>query len=350
MPGKLKNRGRMLKGILLVLLVSLGLFRMGIVRASGEAVEELRNRYQQFLAGDGQFAAWLPVQVDSKEQNDILEAKIFAVLEQDFSLLTEHLTSPADWCELVPLVFNVKACTHQEKNEKQQLTFYVGRKYYEPPEKAFELKYDFSIRASQENYLHIVLTAEQGPFGTSDYRLELEALGIDGKTFLSVHTSYRQSMLGSLATSGYLATLGRGKVGFTIVGGDAENPQYVQGVRGIIERNAVRYYLAFKAYLETRDLAPDKRFMAAAELWYDLTERYHKQLYEMEKAEYLGIKRRERRQQLRLEKQLSETAAVSFSCPADYPLCSLRMNRADYPRNDFSDSRKTWPMMQEGVE
>jgi hypothetical protein len=44
----------------------------------------------------------------------------------------------------------------------------------------------------------------------------------------------------------------------------------------------------------------------ACYLWYDLTEQYHDQLYEMEKADYLDIKRREHVQQMRLQKQAQE--------------------------------------------
>jgi hypothetical protein len=56
-----------------------------------------------------------------------------------------------------------------------------------------------------------------------------------------------------LATAGYLATVGAGKHGFTIVGRDAGGrAQYVGGVRGIVERNAMRQLLAVQAYLDTR--------------------------------------------------------------------------------------------------
>jgi hypothetical protein len=265
----------------------------------------LGKRYREFQAEKQGRPADLPIQVISADREGVLEAKIYAVLPWDFASLAEILTSAENWCELVPVVFNVKACTLQEARNSTQLTFYVGRKFFEPPEKAYELKYDFSVKTLRDDYFHIALVAEEGPLGTRDYLLEVEAIRIADKTFLSVGTSYRSSMFSRLATRGYLATLGRDKIGFTVVGGDADNPEYIQGVRGIVERNAVRYYLALQVYLETRHLPPEGRFMAAAELWYDLTEQYHDQLYEMEKADYLDIKRRERIQQLRLQEHAS---------------------------------------------
>jgi hypothetical protein len=66
----------------------------------------------------------------------------------------------------------------------------------------------------------------------------------------------------------------------------------------------VRYYLALQAFLETQHLQPDLRFAAATVLWYDLTEQFHDQLYEMDRAAYLDIKRRERIQQLRLQQKI----------------------------------------------
>jgi hypothetical protein len=263
----------------------------------------LQAKYRDFLAYQKSHKATIPLQVFSETTSGVREARIFAILHQDFSSLSKILSSPANWCEIFPVVLNIKACTCQIKKGGPQLTFYVGRKFYQPAEKAFKLQYDFLLRALQKDYFDIALVAEKGPFGTSNYLLEVEGIKVPEGTFISVLTSYRASTFSRMATRGYLATLGRDKIGFTIVGGDKEHPEYVRGVRGVVERNAVRYYLALQAYMETRHLPPDKRFAAAADLWFDLTERFHKQLYEMNKAEYLEIKRREHLQQLRLQNQ-----------------------------------------------
>ena len=62
----------------------------------------------------------------------------------------------------------------------------------------------------------------------------------------------------------------------------------VGGVRGAVERNAMRYYLAIDAYLNNLDAA-DKRINA----WFSATERYAKQLHEMDRATYVNMKRTE---------------------------------------------------------
>jgi hypothetical protein len=66
----------------------------------------------------------------------------------------------------------------------------------------------------------------------------------DGRSFMRLHYSYAMGTAAKLATKGYLATSGSGKVGFT-----REGDRYVRGLRGAVERNAMRYYLAVESYL-----------------------------------------------------------------------------------------------------
>ena len=87
------------------------------------------------------------------------------------------------------------------------------------------------------------------------------------------------------------------------MGGERDGkPILVSGVRGIVERNAVRYYLAIQAYLDESP-APEYYERRLAR-WYDLTERYATQLHELERTEYLQYKRQERQQQLERQRAL----------------------------------------------
>jgi hypothetical protein len=79
--------------------------------------------------------------------------------------------------------------------------------------------------------------------------------------------------------------------------------QHVTGMRGLIERNAVRYYLAMLTYLESRDVPAAAADEWRARRWYDLTQTYAAQLHEMERGEYLANKRREFAQQADLQAQ-----------------------------------------------
>ena len=103
----------------------------------------------------------------------------------------------------------------------------------------------------------------------------------------------------------YLATLGSGKVGFSVTGTDPDGkPIFVGGIRGVIERNTIRYYFAIESYLETLALKPGKRFLARINKWFELTERFPRQLHELDKKDYLEYKQHEHADQLQLQQKI----------------------------------------------
>ena len=92
----------------------------------------------------------------------------------------------------------------------------------------------------------------------------------------------------------YLATTGRRKVGFTVVGTRANGePEYIRGIRGVVERNTVRYYLAIDACLGALDAPPAEQLERRLEGWFDGAERYSRQLHELDREDYFELKRSE---------------------------------------------------------
>ncbi len=70
------------------------------------------------------------------------------------------------------------------------------------------------------------------------------------------------------------------------------------GLRGAIESEVLRYYLAILAYMDTLKIPIEQRFEKRMNQWYDLTARYRRQLFDMEKEEYLTHKRQNQESQL----------------------------------------------------
>ena len=70
-------------------------------------------------------------------------------------------------------------------------------------------------------------------------------------------------------------------------------PDYIGGVRGVVERNTMRYYLAIDAYLGALSTAPLKQFEKRLQAWFASNEKYPRQLHEVDRATYLDMKRRE---------------------------------------------------------
>ena len=265
----------------------------------------LQNRYQELrdLALRGPFG--VPLSVQSEDRDDQVSAQVYGIIEHPFEEVKAALRTPASWCEFAPLHLNVKACTFQMQSQESLLTFYFGRKYYQSPERATLQSYHFGVQTEEPDFLSVALSAPEGIYGTTAHRFELDVAGVDGRTVVALRSSYVPSTLTRLLTTLYLTTLGRNRVGFTREdAGPASSPRYVKGFRGLVERSAMRYYLAFRAFLDTQSLPAAHRFEARLNAVYDLMELYPAQLHDMEKAEYLETKRKERENQLHLQRQL----------------------------------------------
>jgi hypothetical protein len=248
--------------------------------------------------------ASLPLTVRSEERGELLTAEVEGRLAIPFAEAAA-LGDPAAWCDFLPLTLNVKSCTWSQDAEGVVLSIYAGRKTFQPPEAATRLDYHIRVEESSPQRLRILLEAAEGPLGIRDSRIELAAAPAGAGTALRLVSSYKSSLRSRLATDTYLSTLGREKVGFSAAG---EGPRLVRGVKGMIERNAMRYYLALQAYLDTRALPEAQRFEARLRAWFGLSERYRRQLHEVEEGEYLAAKRRERQEQARLQERFFRDA------------------------------------------
>jgi hypothetical protein len=244
--------------------------------------------------------------MQSEERNDQVIAEVQAIFEHPFDTVKAALSSPASWCEIVPLNVVMKACTYQVQAQETLLTFYIGRKFYQRPQEAAVQPYQFVALTEDPATLSIQMSALMGLYGTRAHRFQLQAASVEGRTVIAMHTSYVQGAAARLATAIYLATLGRDKVGFsreeTSAGGP---PAYVKGFRGMIERNIMRYYLAIEAFLDTQAVPIAHRFEARINMAYELMERYPLQLHDLAKSEYLDAKHREHEDQLRLQQDLN---------------------------------------------
>lgn len=283
---------------LLLLLLSLTL-----TFSTPAAAVEPCPQVPELHAGARAELANLPLSVRSEERGALLTAEVEGRLELPFTEVAAALADPAAWCDFIPLTLNVKTCTWRKEAQGTVLAIYAGRKAYQPPEAATRIDYRFTVQEASAQRLSILLEAPQGPLGIRDSRILLTAAPEGAGTALHLTSSSRSSLRSRLATDGYLATLGREKVGFSVTGRGAEGPRFVGGVRGMIERNAMRYYLALQAYLDTRQLPEQGRFEARLLRWFSLSERYRRQLHEVEEEEYLAAKRRERRDQVRLQEE-----------------------------------------------
>ena len=171
----------------------------------------------------------------------------------------------------------------------------IGRKFDQPLDKAYPVDFAFRVVADTPDYLTVRLDADTGPLSTRNYRIVFEAIPLEsGRTFIHLTYSYAYGLAGRLALQTYLGTLGSSKVGFTVVGTQSDGqPRHVGGLRGVVERNSMRYYLAIEAFLGALSAPPPAQLEKRLHDWFDAVERYPLQLHEMERSDYLEMKRRE---------------------------------------------------------
>jgi len=245
----------------------------------------LKARYGELREELSHNAYGRQMYIDSKEGSNSLQGDVYAVVDHPFDQVKGALQDPNAWCDIMLLPFNTKYCHASGSN----LAVRIGRKYNQPVEQAYRIDFAFQPVASSGDYLETRLNAASGPVGTRDYRINLEAVPLDsGKTFMHMSYSYAYGGASKMAMSLYLNTAGADKVGFS-----QSNGQYTGGVRGAIERNAMRYYLAIDSYLDTMSAPEAQRVDKRINAWFTATERYPRQLHEMDRGTYVTMKRAE---------------------------------------------------------
>jgi hypothetical protein len=236
-----------------------------------------------------------PLSLDSSQTSRELKGDIDALVDYPFGTVQGALKGSTQWCDILILHLNVKYCRASAGESGNSLAVYIGRKFYESLGTAHRVEFAYREPAETHDYLQVLLNANIGPFGTRDYRILLEAIPLEaGRTYLHLSYSYSYGAAARLALQSYLNTSGGEKVGFTVLGTRPDGePIYVGSLRGAVERNAMRYYLAIDAYLGALSAPPQAQLEKRMRDWFAATERYALQLHEVDEQQYLDMKRRE---------------------------------------------------------
>lgn len=271
--------------------------------AATPAAEALKARYTEYAPQLAHNDFQRAMHIESVAAGNSLSGEIHAVLDHPFTRLSSALREPAAWCDVLILPFNTKFCRATTvggaPGGQPLLAMRIGRKFDQPLKDAYPLDFRWQRVAASADYFETRLTAAEGPVGTRDYRVVVAAVPLDGgRTFMRLSYSYSYGAMGRMALQGYLATAGADKVGFSVTGRDARGaPVYVDGMRGVVERNAMRYYLAIDAYLASLTVPPDEQVDRRIQAWFNASERHARQLREMDRATYVELKRSETERQ-----------------------------------------------------
>ena len=263
--------------------------------SESDAAASLRDRYATLSEQLEQSTIQRGLYLESAETSRASQGDIYAVVDYPLTAISDAFTHPENWCEVLILHLNVKYCHATTADEGTGLSVAIGKKIEQPLSKTHRVEFTHEVTASRPDYTQIVLAARKGPLGTRDYHISLElvALGSD-QSFLHMRYAYAYGAMARRAMRVYLATSGSAKVGFTMI--DSEEglpPHLIGGMRGALERNTMRYYLAIDAYLGALATPAPERFEESLERWFTATERYALQLHEVDHDAYLTMKRRE---------------------------------------------------------
>ncbi|MEE2976478.1 MAG: hypothetical protein VYB88_03315 [Pseudomonadota bacterium] len=289
------------RGWLAALVVAAGLCLSLSVHAADNA-QALRDKYQTVAPQLADNVFHRPLVLESTEAPERLKSDIYSVLDYPFATVKSALGDPehgaSNWCDVLILHLNIKYCHATQGTDGSVLNVNLGRKVEDSLSSSYRLEFGYHPVASSADYFRVELSAASGPLSTRDYHIMLEAIpapGAGNHTFLHLTYAYGYGTAGRLAMRTYLATVGSGKVGFTKTAESSSGgePEYVGGVRGLLERNTMRYYLAIDAYLKSLSAPPDKRLQQRLNAWFTATEQYPRQLHEVERQDYLQMKHHE---------------------------------------------------------
>ena len=212
-----------------------------------------------------------PLRLASTQSSGDSSGTLYGVVDAPFASLERALSQAGAWCAVLILDPNVHRCTSRQ-----------DRIDVEFGESKAPVAFAFERTAGRGDYLQVRLTAASGPFGTRDYMIAFEAAPLDaGRSIVHLTFAQRFGVAARIAMAAYFNTVGRSKVGFTVVDrDDAGRPVYVRDLRGALERNLMRYYFGILAYLDSLSAPPDQQPDRRVRTWLALTERYPLQLRE----------------------------------------------------------------------
>lgn len=203
-------------------------------------------------------------------------------LEDGWEHVHRKLKNPVTWCRISLLVPDVRAC---QINEGEKTAIILSLRSG-GTEGVREIEHKFRVDKMGPQWIHVVFRADRAAMGVRDAGLSVVArqgaTGVELELEYGLHPSIRSR----LATSAYLVGEAGKRPGISYSISSDGIREYVTGVRALMERNAMRYFLAVLATLETDDP------VSAVDAWYEMASRYKADLPEQNKDDYAESRHR----------------------------------------------------------
>ena len=250
------------------------------------STDSLRTTWAALQASDDGSGSGEPLRLASTQSSGELGGTLHAVVDTPFGRMERALSGAAAWCAVLILDPNVHGCLPRQDG----IDVAFG-------ESNTPVAFKFHGAPARDDYMQVRLTAATGPLGTKDYAIAFEAAPLDSaRSLVHLTFSHRFGVAARIAMAAYFNTVGRNKVGFSVVDHDGlGRPVHVRDMRGGLERNLMRYYLGILAYLESLSAPAEQQADRRVRTWLAFTQRYPLQL--REDADYFERKSPEVRRQ-----------------------------------------------------
>ena len=120
-----------------------------------------------------------PLVLKSNESPDSLKGEIYAVLDYPFAEVNNAINNPNHWCDALLLHINVKYCRAVTSNTGTVLNMNLGKKYDQLLAETYKAKFNYESITTAANYFSVEMKAADGPLGTKDYRIWVEATPVN---------------------------------------------------------------------------------------------------------------------------------------------------------------------------
>ena len=160
-----------------------------------------------------------PLYLQSVETAEHMQGDIYSRIDLPYAELRQVMVHGGSWCGVLMLHLNMQYCRATGAAGHEVLDAGIGRKFDQDLDDLYWLRFGLSIVRADDDYLQVALQSPTGPFGSHDYRIAVEAVpAAGGGALLHLTYAYSYGSAARWAMQVYLATLGSGKIGFSVTG------------------------------------------------------------------------------------------------------------------------------------
>ena len=191
---------------------------MSLAQAQDAAALQARHAALREQLASNQFQRPLYLRVDRECRR--AQRRHLCADEQPYAVVGPALQGMDHWCDILILHLNVKSCRASTPKAGDTHKPEHRRKFDQPLADAYPVEFLYEVVAARPDYLQVTLERRKRAAGHQPlpHRARSGAQLDARRSFLHLSYSYAYGTAARVAMQGYLATIGRDKVGFSVVG------------------------------------------------------------------------------------------------------------------------------------